>query len=143
MSSEAEALFDCSVCNEAKPGREFYIHSNGHGGRNRSRQCRVCENATPRKATRARVIGRRARQRATAALLERFALEFEILLMQERKAVEAEYDQLGEGVVLRPGPRREGQTTIERIDVARCKSCHTNHDRGHRCPACGSTQEET
>jgi ribosomal protein L32 len=36
-----------------------------------------------------------------------------------------------------PGARKEGQSAIDRIDVARCAHCAKHHDRNHVCPKCG------
>ena len=132
-------------CGKVLDESEFYTHGNGKGSDKKYLRsiCRTCENSRPRKATRARVISRRARQRATALLLEEYADRFEALLDQERRVAEVEYEMLGEAVVLKPGPRRPGQALTERIDVARCRRCHTNHDRGHSCPSCGHTEEES
>jgi hypothetical protein len=100
----------------------------------------------PRRRTPARVIRNRARHRATALLLEEYQTRFQVLLTQEQRVATNEAAMLlamGDGavdnvVLLRPGMRLEGQTPGERIDVARCKRCHTNHDAGHVCPRCGA-----
>ena len=143
MSAQpTEATKECNTCKAVKPLSEFYLHDNGRGSKFRASDCRDCSNSRPRVATPARVINRRARQRATAILLEEHQDRFVELLAQERRVAEAEYYLLGEDAVLKPGPRREGQDVLERIDVARCRRCHTHHDRGHTCPACGATEEE-
>lgn len=130
-------------CGAVKDVGEFYTHGNGKDDKKYLRSvCRDCENAKPRKQTRAKVIARRARQRAMALLLEESADRFAVLYARERRVAETEYDLLGEGVILRPGPARADQSVVERIDVARCRRCHTNHDRGHSCPNCGHHEEE-
>ena len=141
-------------CGQIKPATEFYEHSNGKGGGKtwRRRICRDCENKRQRKATPARTIRNRARHRALQRLAAHHPRLFDQLYNEELGKAEQEHAILqaigaytvpeGESVRLRPGPKREGQQVIERIDVARCQRCHTNHDRGHTCPNCGSTEEE-
>lgn len=139
----------CGNCLEIKPLREFYgQHDNRKDATYPSSQCKDCENSKPRNRTLPRVLRNRARNRATALLIERRREEFEALLEQETEKVWAEHQEISkvskEAIPrLKPGARREGQTVLERIDVARCTVCHTNHDRGHVCPVCGHRDEES
>lgn len=137
----------CPACDTHKPLEDFYqqgerIHPN----------CRKCENAKPRTRSAKRAANQRARQRATAKLIRRHLPEFEALKALCLVEVEREMAELAEAapehlddqqvVPLKPGQRMEGETVVDRIDVARCTDCHRHHDRGHECPMCGSVPGE-
>lgn len=141
----------CGTCGKEKPVGEFYSHDNGHGSVVSGKHCRDCENSRPRRPTVARAVRNRARHRAFQRLAEEQQERFAVLLEEETAKAQHEHDVLQaigglpdptEVVRIKPGPKREGQSVLERIDVARCRRCHTHHDRGHTCPSCGSTEEE-
>lgn len=145
-----EGPFACTTCERDLPGTDFYWAWNRRDRRwQRDSRCKDCHNATSNANSRAKVINRRARQRATALLLEEYPERFAELLERERKVAAMEYDLLNDPDAgeagyqrLRPGARRAGQTVMERLDVARCTICHTHHDRGHVCPKCGAATVE-
>ena len=93
------------------------------------------------------MLRNRARHRATAALIQAHADEFETLLADATDEVRAEAEALaehgaeGQMTRLRPGPRRRGQDVAERLDVARCPECAGHHDRGHICTNCGASPQ--
>lgn len=103
-----------------------------------------------RTATEAKVVRRRARQRAAQLLIERYPDEFHRLVDQEVRVawaevamlrVEAEAPEGASTVLLRSGRRGPDETPLHRIDTATCRRCHTHHDRGHSCPNCGHKEE--
>jgi len=121
----------CNKCHEVKPRDEFYPD---HG------KCKDCENSRPRERKLTKFIRSRARNRATAELVARHQDEFNALLDLYTEECAKEAEELGgETVRLRPGKRRSGQTTVDRVDVGRCPECAKHHDRGHVCPNCGAS----
>lgn len=142
-----DTTFTCTMCGKELKATEFYWSWNVRDSRwQRDSRCKDCHNGTKRTSP-AKVINRRARQRATALLLQEYAERFEELLAQERRVAAAEYAVLeqhkpGDRQVLRAGRRRPGETVLERLDIARCTECHTHHDRGHVCPKCGAATTE-
>lgn len=137
-------------CSLVKPIEEFYF--TGPGKKWRKAICRDCDNARPRPVTVTKIIRNRARHRAAQRLVEMFPVEFTALMEQELisaakehailQAIGAEEAHYDVPVRLKPGRRREGQEPEHRIDTAKCRRCHITHDRGHRCPNCGHTEEE-
>lgn len=138
----------CVRCEQTKQLTEFPEHklnkATGRGG-----TCRDCLNKRP--PTEARAIRNRARNRAYAELTARHHAEWEQLLEAKTVEVAAEFDRIrtaagkdGDPVPrLKPGPRRKDQSdVIERIDVARCRTCHVHHDAKHVCPSCGDATPE-
>lgn len=143
-----DELFTCTLGEHVKPASEFYWAWNKRDERwQRDSRCKDCHNATNRTNTKAKVVNRRARQRATALLLAEYSERFAELLAQERRVAETEYEMLAEHTgnpktVLRPGSRRIGEGTLARIDTAECRRCHAHHDRDHACPNCGFTEAD-
>ena len=139
----------CSACGEVKPYEDFYEATNTLS--KRASQCIKCENSRP--PTPSKIVRGRARNRAYQLLAKAHAEEFKALYNRELAAAEAEHARLQKAAAgrpdaaiarLKPGPKRKGQTdTTERLDVARCPSCHTHHDAEHQCPSCGDTTPET
>lgn len=137
----------CSQCGAEKPLDDFYEQAKGRDGR--MAHCIACNNDRP--PTEARIIRQRARHRATARLLEEHRDEFTRLLEEETVKARTEHARLAEKAAatgnddaaiarLRPGQkRRTEQDAADRLDVARCRSCHTHHDAEHECPSCGDT----
>lgn len=135
----------CSRCSAVKPLAEFYPDPNGKHGRKSI--CRTCQNQ--RQPTQARMLRNRARKRANAILAERHRAEFLQLLEAETEKAWAEHEQLEAAAAargqhdaavarLKPGPKRQDETDVtQRLDVARCPTCHTHHDSAHVCPNCG------
>lgn len=146
--------FVCTGCSERLPGTDFYWAWNTRDARHqRDPQCKDCSNSRSRSGdstSQAKVVSRRARQRATARLLQEYPERFAELLEQERRVAATEFHMLTElavsqgqkRAVLKPGPRRPGQEVGHRLDVASCRRCHTHHDAGHVCPNCGAGPEE-
>lgn len=136
----------CTKCDTTKPLDEFYEVVGGRDGR--MAHCRTCNNHRPPTPTRA--IRQRARGRAYAELVNRHRDEFEQILDEFTIAAAAEHAQLQQVAAstrshdvsvprLKPGPRRNTDSSvIDRLDVARCATCHGFHDRGHVCDTCGS-----
>lgn len=140
----------CSKCGQTKPLSEFYTATDrrdGHGS-----HCRACNNQRP--PTEARLLRSRARHAAYAVLVEHHRGEFDRLLTVEYDRVCVEHDRLKAAAEargqhdadlarLKPGPKRKDQDDVtQRLDVARCPSCHTHHDDAHVCPSCGDTTPE-
>ena len=144
----------CRACGKTKPVEEFYVHTNGKTDKqHRARRCKDCENGRARTPTTTRMVRNRARNRAYQALAEEYRERFNELYQQELVVAKNEADILKmvaemrgdaqpEIVRLKSGPKREGQTVVERLDVARCSKCQNYHDEGHQCPTC-HPQEET
>lgn len=138
----------CARCAADKPVGEFNFRDRQTG--RRWSYCRDCDSARPRTRSRTKILTGRARNRALAELAKRHRDEFRDLLDYFLRIARDEAEQLAgtatarqaypnaQTVRLRPGARRAGQPIEERIDVARCGECIGYHDRGHRCPACGS-----
>lgn len=137
----------CGKCGKVKRLEEFHNDSNRSDGK--QNRCKTCTNAyVSRKPTTARMVRNRARQRARAELVVRHQQEFDDLYeveyelaMAEARALaalpEAQEHYAGEPPRLRTGARQVGQSALDRLDVARCSRCSTNHDRSHVCPNCG------
>lgn len=126
----------CSRCRVIQPVTEY--RANGQG--TPENVCRTCRNQQRhgRAPSRARLVARRTRQRATAVLLRNHDDEFRTLMDELRPGVEHELDQLGEDTRLSSGPRREGQDVTDRIREL-CDHCAEAHQAGHKCEVCGST----
>lgn len=148
MSLAMEGLKRCDPvkgCGQAKEISEFYTTGPGKTPKG---ICKDCDNARHRPPTDTKILRRRAVQRATARLIERHREEHDELIEIEMALAEQEAEVLrhlepdNPMPRLRPGPKRAGQTVLHRIDTAECRRCHTHHDRGHRCPNCGHTEEE-
>lgn len=146
-AAPAETHRTCCTCEIEKPIDDFYRQERGRGGR--MPQCIKCNNARP--PTKVRMLRNRARSRAVAVLAQRHPAEYEALYAEQLVAAEAEYDQLQAAAAgnhdssvprLRPGPVREGETKLDRLDVARCVRCRTHHDAEHECPNCGGVTPE-
>lgn len=143
----------CSRCGEVKPVNEFYINGPSKGGR--MGICRACTLAS-RRVTPTKVIRNRATMRALRALADQHRDEYERLLAEETVKAAAEHEALtaaaaargnadAEVARIKPGPKSQdrGETsTLDRLDVARCPSCHQHHDAGHLCPTCGDDTTE-
>jgi hypothetical protein len=139
----------CSACGEIKPYDDFYEATNTISGR--MSQCIKCNNSRP--PTPSKIVRNRARNRAYQVLANAHAEEFKAIMVRELAAAAAEHARLQQVAAgrpdaaiarLRPGPKRKGETdAAERLDVARCPSCHTHHDAAHQCPGCGDTTPET
>lgn len=136
----------CNQCSRSRPRSEFEASKNAADGLLGT--CRDCRRRPP---TLSRAIRNRARHRAYAVLIERHQAEWEQLLSAKTIEVTVELDRIrkaagsnGDPVPrLKPGPRRKDQSdVIERIDVARCRACHTHHDAKHVCPTCGDDTPE-
>lgn len=136
----------CTGCETEKPLTDFYQQTTGPGGY--MSQCIRCNNDRP--PTVSRIIRNRARSRTYSILAERHRAEFEQLLAEQVEVARAEHERLAAAAAsagqhdapvarLRPGMKRDGETVTDRLDVARCPSCHTHHDAGHECPSCGDT----
>lgn len=137
----------CPECDEVKPLEDFYQQPSQQGVRIHP-TCKKCENARPRVRNAARTIAQRARQRATAELIERHSQEFEALKVLHRSLVEREMEELARAmpeavdpetqvVPLKPGQRMQGETIADRV-ADPCADCERYHGRGHRCPLCGA-----
>lgn len=109
------------------------------------------EERRARTASEAKVVRRRARQRAAQLIIERHREEYDRLVDQEVRVAWAEVAMFkavapipdgAKTVLLRSGRRKPEEAPIHRIDTATCRRCHTSHDRGHVCPSCGSSEEE-
>lgn len=105
----------------------------------------TCRN-TPEQR-RYQLVYQRARGRAVTALIAAHEAEWEHLFAAKRAEVQAEVDAVDEAGAdhygteptrLKTGRRKQGQTVVDRIDVARCPHCIKHHDRGHACPKCGA-----
>lgn len=111
------------------------------------------------KQTQGRLIDQRARRRADTELRARYRDEWDAIYVLEKIKAEDEAELLvqaqervkaiqpshrhpepepEEPPRLMPGRRLSGQTTLDRIDVARCAHCVRYHDRGHKCTRCGA-----
>lgn len=133
----------CTNCQETKPLGEFYPDDNNRDGR--ASWCRTCNNR--RQPTQTRMLRNRARNRASAALVKAHPDEFERLYAIEFQKAEVEHQRLVTAAAgrpdadvarLKPGPKRSDEDDVtQRLDVARCPSCHTHHDDKHVCPNCG------
>lgn len=136
----------CSKCKKVQPLSEFHSHSQTRDGK--SSQCRKCNSKRP--PTVNRLVRTRARGRAMYLLVENHRAEFEQLLEEQTVIAQAEHDKVAAAAAekglpdapvarLMSGPKRREQTDIlERLDVARCPTCHTHHDADHVCPSCGT-----
>lgn len=134
----------CTNCGETKPADEFLPSNETVTGL--SSQCRTCNNR--RNPTEARIVRNRARSRATAALVKAHQAEFDRIMATELEKAQVEHARLraaaagqhdAEIARLKPGPKRSDETdVVQRLDVARCTSCHTHHDALHECPNCGT-----
>lgn len=136
----------CSACTKLKPRTEFYPNP-GTTDRLDSR-CRNCNNK--RNPTEARILRNRARSRAYAMLADAHRDEYDRLYAAAYNEAKAEHERLAAAAQekghadakiarLKRGPKRAEQTDVlERLDVARCPTCHTHHDADHVCPACGT-----
>ena len=136
----------CSKCKVSKPVKEFGKMTAASDGR--YPQCAKCRQG--KAVTTKAVLRSRARSRALRDLEQAHAGEFAVLLafrFAEAKAEAAELAETVEGQEhftetvprLTGGKRREGQTVVDRIDVARCPDCVKSHDAGHECSTCGAT----
>lgn len=137
----------CSICETTKPINDFYRNDRSRGGR--MAHCIACNNQRP--PTMVRICRNRARSRAVAILAQRHADEYEALYQEQYDGALREHEQLqaaaagnpdAEHARLRPGPVREGESKLDRLDVARCVRCHTHHDAEHECPSCGGITPE-
>jgi len=114
------------------------------------------------KQTTARLVDQRARGRADTRLRKRHQQEWNELYVEEKALAEMEAGRLAivarekaaaapppaehvheepavpEPPRLKTGRRNEGESAIDRLDVARCPFCRASHDRGHVCPRCGA-----
>jgi hypothetical protein len=101
--------------------------------------------------TEARLVDQRARGRATQALINNHRDEYEQLLIAFKAQAIEELELLpapevdehhptrgAQPVRLKTGPRKEGETASDRVDVGTCRFCITYHDAGHRCERCGA-----
>lgn len=140
----------CSLCTETKPLDAFGKMSASKDGR--YPQCLDCRKGKQSKPTARAVLRSRAQARAHRDLKEAHEGEFAVLLAFRLAEVKAEAAELAEtpeaaehftGTVprLTGGRRRESQTALDRIDVARCPDCVRHHDGGHACGTCGATPE--
>lgn len=125
----------CAMCKVSKPETEFYDKKDYKGAK-RS-YCKDCDTTRPTKQTATKQLKTRARHRAVSALVINHREEFDRLLAEFLVQVKVEAEELGmDGSLprrLRTGPKRKGQTVMERLDVARCPRCHEFHDAGHVC----------
>ncbi len=141
----------CTICGETKPLETgFYTSKLGRGGY--ANRCTTCANKRP--PTASRLVRNRARSRAYAKLAELHPEEFAELLEEQTVVAQAEHEQLAakarakgnpdSGVArIKPGPKRRTESgAVDRVDVARCPSCHTHHDAAHQCPTCGDETPE-
>lgn len=147
-AAQVETRRTCRLCDTEKPIEEFYRVQSGRGGR--MAHCIACNNKRP--PTKVRMCRNRARSRAYTILAKRHADEYELLYRTEYAAAVREHERLQAGAAgnadaeharLRPGPVREGESRIDRLDTARCQRCHTHHDAEHECPDCGGITPET
>ena len=139
-------MAQCNTCMEMKPLAEYYVHTSGKSGvTQRAARCKDCDNSRERPVTITRLMRNRARSRAAALLVKAYPEQYARLVGEQLEAALEEAHQLSasdEPVLLKSGPKRAGETVLDRIDVARCARCHSHHDAGHICPVCGSEQEE-
>lgn len=136
----------CSRCGLEHPVTEFWKNSTTPDGL--ARWCKDCANTKKRDATPDRIARNRARHRARARLADMFPHQYRALYDAAFAAALDEVGRLGDvvggqPVRLRTGARREGQTVVDRIDVAWCVECHHYHDAGHKCPTCSDPKPET
>lgn len=136
----------CTKCGQTKPLTDFYPDRKARD--RHASNCRTCNNKRP--PTEARIIRIRARHRAVAALIDKHPDEFQELLTTAVVEIKAEAEQIKTAAEasgnadaglarLKPGPRRKGEDGVtKRLDVARCRHCHTHHDAEHVCPNCGT-----
>lgn len=149
----------CPRCRETKFVDEFHAQTRRNGDIRRQGWCKAChredqvgqkKRLTPTKQKRTR-----ARQRATAELLQLHYDEFRVLLEKHQAIVEAEFNAITEAAVkagltipadgivrLRTGIRLADQGITDRMDVARCPDCARHHDAGHVCEACGQAPSQ-
>lgn len=138
----------CSMCGEEKTlETEFYKHPAGRGGYDAA--CVTCHNA-PRTPSVTRLVRSRARGRAYQLLAERHREEFSALLEEQTVIAQREHEQIAakarengnpdaDVARIKRGPKRQHEASkLDRVDVARCPSCHTHHDAAHECPSCGN-----
>lgn len=157
--SEVVTKKKCPGCEQDLPLGEFYVAKTGKHGR--ATYCKTCENSRKRPATSGKVNRNRARHRAVSDLIDAHPEEFEEYFAARLREAEIEAVALTaaaadlprhnhapvvapktpQPVRLKSGPRRDGQSIAERIDVARCGECQSHHDRGHKCLMCGSSPE--
>ncbi len=146
----AEKSKVCSKCAKCKPLDDFYACTTGIQGV--MPYCKTCDNTRERKPNGTKLNRMRARHRAIADLIawhpDEFASLLEIRLAEATEEAEAlaatpqaAQHYQDSPVKLRPGKRMPGETTVDRIDVARCPSCIDHHDRGHRCTECGASPQ--
>lgn len=151
MTAVVDEVKRCNVCGQWKPLDAFYLIK----GRYRRAMCCDCDNTRDRTQTLTRIIRTRARHRAHAELARRHRDEFRNLLDHYTDAAECEAALIAEserashapgGIPrLRPGQRKEGQATEDRInrlwaEVGKCRDCATHHSHGHACDTCGHPQ---
>lgn len=134
----------CSACNTTKPRTEFYPNPKTSDGLDS--RCRSCNNTRPHTET--RLLRNRARSRAYAQLAEAHREEFDRLYAAAYAEAQAEHTRIAAAAVakgqsdaqvarIKRGPKRAEETdVVQRLDVARCPSCHTHHDADHVCPTC-------
>lgn len=147
---KAEPTKACTKCGQTKPLSEFFANPSTKDGR--ASWCRVCNNK--RERTPARMVEGRARGRAYRRLAKAHPEEFDRLFAEETAAAIAEHERVQAAAAargqadapvarLRSGPKRREETdAVQRLDVARCRTCHTHHDAGHACPGCGEVTRE-
>lgn len=140
----------CTKCKKVQPTSEFYPDNQMKDGL--QSHCRTCNN--DRQPTVTKLVYNRARRRAAAYLEKKYAEEFAARIAIELEHARTEHERLtaaaaargqsdAEVARLKPGPKRTTEAdTVERLDVARCPSCHTHHDDVHVCPSCGDTTPE-
>lgn len=138
----------CSKCEQTKPLNDFYASKQVLSGL--ASICIACNNSRP--ITPTRMVRNRARNRAYVVLAERHAGEFEQIMTAELSRAQKEHELIQSAAAgrpdavtarLRPGPKRNGESVIDRLDVARCPACHTHHDADHECPSCGTVTQPT
>lgn len=136
----------CTKCGESKPLNAFYASKQVLSGI--SSMCIACNNSRP--ITPTRIVRNRARSRSYVVLAERHAAEFEQILAAQLSRAQKEHQLIQSAVAgqpdaatarLRPGPKRDGETVLDRLDVARCPVCHTHHDADHTCAECGTVTQ--
>lgn len=147
LAKPAPASKTCTKCQQTKPVSEFFPNRTASDGL--ASWCRKCNNT--RERTPGRVVEGRARGRAYRRLAAAHREEFDALFAEETNKALAEHERIQAEAAargqadaatarLKVGPKRRGETdVVQRLDVARCTTCHTHHDAGHECPGCGET----
>jgi hypothetical protein len=140
----------CTKCRVEQPIANYYENALSRGGR--MAHCMTCNNRRP--PTETRMVRNRARSRAYKVLADKYPAEFAEIYDEELQKARVEHTQVSAAAAaaglhdapvarLKPGKKRNGETAADRLDVARCPSCHTHHDAEHECPGCGETTPET